>query len=182
MEQIPQGNACKRHNWETTEMFNRMKAAVIGGVAAASLVFSAAAWADVESKDPIKLTLHDWTGQLLTTKIMGEVLKKAGYNIEYVQADYIAQFAGLESGDLHIAMEMWETTGKQAMDESLATGKTVDLDGCQGRVVVSAVYEGEMPGPARLEGAERLRRGFLHPGNGAQGPLSGRAGDLGRVR
>ncbi|MBE9551997.1 MAG: ABC transporter, partial [Proteobacteria bacterium] len=70
-----------------------MRSALIGGVAAASLAFSAAAWADVESKDPIKLTLHDWTGQLLTTKIMGEVLKKAGYNIEYVQADYIAQFA-----------------------------------------------------------------------------------------
>jgi glycine betaine/proline transport system substrate-binding protein len=81
----------------------------------------------VESKDPIKLTLHDWTGQYLTTTLMGEVLKKAGYNIEYVQADYIAQFAGLESGDLHVAMEMWETTGKQAMDASLATGKTVDL-------------------------------------------------------
>jgi glycine betaine/proline transport system substrate-binding protein len=108
-------------------MFNRMRSALIGGVAAASLAFSAAAWADVESKDPIKLTLHDWTGQLLTTNIMGEVLKKAGYNIEYVQADYIAQFAGLESGDLHIAMEMWETTGKQPMDASLATGKTVDL-------------------------------------------------------
>lgn len=71
--------------------------------------------AAVESRDPIKLTIHDWTGQYLTTHIMGEVLKKAGYNIEYVQADYIAQFAGLESGDLHIAMEMWETTGKQAM-------------------------------------------------------------------
>ena len=50
-----------------------------------------------------------------------------GYNVEYVQADYIAQFAGLESGDLHVAMEMWETTGKDAMDASLATGKTVDL-------------------------------------------------------
>ena len=90
-----------------------------------SLTMSATA--AVESTDPIKLTLHDWTGQYLTTTIMGEVLKKAGYNIDYVQADYIAQFAGLESGDLHIAMEMWETTGKQAMDASLATGKTVDL-------------------------------------------------------
>jgi len=63
----------------------------------------------------------------VTTHIMGEVLKKAGYNIEYVQADYIAQFAGLESGDLHVAMEMWETTGKDAMEASLKTGKTVDL-------------------------------------------------------
>ena len=44
---------------------------------------------------------------------MGEVLKKAGYSIEYVQADYLAQFAGLESGDLHVAMEMWETTGRE---------------------------------------------------------------------
>jgi glycine betaine/proline transport system substrate-binding protein len=26
----------------------------------------------VESKDPIKLTIHDWTGQYLTTHIMGE--------------------------------------------------------------------------------------------------------------
>jgi len=55
------------------------------------------------------------------------VLEEMGYNIKYQVADYIAQFAGLESGDLHVAMEMWETTGKQAMETSLATGNTVDL-------------------------------------------------------
>ncbi len=77
-----------------------------------------------ESSDPIRLTLHDWTGQLITTEIMGEVLKRAGYNVEYVQADYLAQFAGLETGDLHVAMEMWETTGRDAMDASTATGRT----------------------------------------------------------
>ena len=80
-----------------------------------------------QSKDPIKLTLHDWTGQLITTNIMGEVLKKAGYNVEYVQADYIAQFAGLKTGDLHVAMEIWETTGRDAMDEAVATGKVENL-------------------------------------------------------
>ncbi len=83
--------------------------------------------ADAESEDPIKLTLHDWTGQLITTTIMGEVLKKAGYNIEYVQADYIAQFAGLKTGDLHVAMEIWETTGRDAMDEATATGQVENL-------------------------------------------------------
>ncbi|MGL4309070.1 MAG: ABC transporter substrate-binding protein [Paracoccaceae bacterium] len=75
-----------------------------------------------ESPDPIKLTLHDWTGQLITTQIMGDVLKAGGYNVEYVQADYLAQFAGLETGDLHVAMEMWETTGREAMDAATATG------------------------------------------------------------
>lgn len=80
-----------------------------------------------ESDDPIKLTLHDWSGQLITTKLMGEVLKKGGYNIEYVQADYIAQFAGLKTGDLHVAMEIWETTGREAMDEATNTGDVVNM-------------------------------------------------------
>ncbi len=80
-----------------------------------------------ESDDPIKLTLHDWSGQLITTNLMGEVLKKAGYNIEYVQADYIAQFAGLKTGDLHVAMEIWETTGREAMDEATTAGQVVNL-------------------------------------------------------
>ncbi|GIS37298.1 MAG: hypothetical protein Ct9H90mP9_3280 [Pseudomonadota bacterium] len=39
---------------------------------------STVSWAQVESKDPIKLTIHDWTGQYVTTHIMGEFLKKAG--------------------------------------------------------------------------------------------------------
>jgi len=85
------------------------------------------ALAQVESKDPIKLTLHDWTGQFVTTRIMGSVLKKAGYNIEYVQADYIAQFAGLQSGDLTVAMEIWETTGREAMDKATKTGKVENV-------------------------------------------------------
>jgi len=81
----------------------------------------------VESEDPIKITLHDWTGQLLTSNIAAAVLEEAGYNVELVQADYLAQFAGLETGDLHVAMEIWATTGQEAMDASLATGKTVNL-------------------------------------------------------
>jgi len=80
-----------------------------------------------ESSDPIKLTRNDWTGQLISMTLMGEVLKSMGYNVEYVTADYLAQFAGLETGDLHIAMEIWETTAADALEASLATGSTVDL-------------------------------------------------------
>ena len=101
-------------------------AALTGVIGAAALSLSANALA-AESSDPIKLTLHDWTGQLITTQIMGEVLKAKGYNVEYVEADYIAQFAGLEEGDLHVAMEIWETTGRDAMDASTATGKTENV-------------------------------------------------------
>ena len=110
-------------------MLKEFATATAAGAMALTVAYSTPAAADVpESKDPIILTIHDWTGQYITTHIMGRVLEELGYNVKYQQADYIAQFAGLESGDLHIAMEMWETTGKQAMEESLKTGKTVDLD------------------------------------------------------
>lgn len=94
---------------------------------AAVVLGAGSALAEAESTDPIKLTLHDWTGQLITTHVMAAVLEEAGYNVELVQADYLAQFAGLETGDLHVAMEIWETTGREAMDASVATGNVVVL-------------------------------------------------------
>jgi glycine betaine/proline transport system substrate-binding protein len=103
-----------------------LKTACAAFALAAAMALAGGAQAQ-ESTDPIKLTLHDWTGQLITTELMGEVLKKAGYSVEYVQADYLAQFAGLESGDLHVAMEMWETTGRDAMDAATATGKVENI-------------------------------------------------------
>ncbi|MES0883874.1 ABC transporter substrate-binding protein [Roseibium sp. SCPC14] len=104
----------------------RMQTVRLGALAMSLVTSVSMAWA-VESTDPIKLTLHDWSGQLINTKIMGSILKEAGYNVEYVQADYIAQFAGLKNGDLHLAMEIWETTGREALDEATGTGKVVNV-------------------------------------------------------
>jgi glycine betaine/proline transport system substrate-binding protein len=96
------------------------------GAIAASVLTSLPAAAQ-ESTDPIKITLNDWTGQFITSNIMAEVLKKAGYSVELVQADYLSQFAGLETGDLTLAMEIWATTGKDAMDAATATGNVENL-------------------------------------------------------
>lgn len=104
-----------------------MKILITSSLLSILILMVGSASAAVESKEPIKLTLHDWTGQLITTRIMGSVLQKAGYNIDYVQADYIAQFAGLKTGDLHVAMEIWETTGREAMDEATDSGKVENL-------------------------------------------------------
>jgi glycine betaine/proline transport system substrate-binding protein len=100
----------------------------VGAALAAGLfLLSPPASAQPESKDPIKLTINDWSGQIISTKIMGSVLKSAGYNVEYVQADYLAQLTGLQSGDLTAAMEIWATTGKEALEAAVATGKVVNL-------------------------------------------------------
>lgn len=105
-------------------MYKRLLTAAVTMLSVA--VAGPSAYAE-DSKDPIKMTLHDWTGQLITTRLMGEALKSAGLNVEYVQADYLAQFAGLKSGDLHVAMEIWETTGRDAMDEATGTGQVENL-------------------------------------------------------
>ena len=109
-------------------MLRKITNALIAGTVGALVGYATPAAAGVpESKDPIIITIQDWTGEYISAHLIGGVLERMGYNIKYQQADYIAQFAGLESGDLDIAPEMWETTGKQAMAASLKTGKTVDL-------------------------------------------------------
>ncbi|MBV1837051.1 ABC transporter substrate-binding protein [Acetobacter estunensis] len=80
-----------------------------------------------ESHDPIKITLNDWTGELITAHIMGDILKKAGYNIDYIPADYLAQFSGMENGDLTVAPEVWATTAQEALQAAVKTGKVEDL-------------------------------------------------------
>lgn len=102
------------------------RAFLMAGAMAAALLLAAPASAE-DSGDPIKITLHDWTGQLITAHLMGEVLKKAGNNVDYVQADYLAQFAGLKTGDLDLAVEIWATTGQEALDEGVASGKVENL-------------------------------------------------------
>src|SRR5690242_11942244 len=98
-------------------------------VAAAALLGGhGSVWpASAESADPIRFSLHDWTGQLISTQIMGEVLKQSGYKVEYVQADYFAQFTGLATGDLNVTMEIWATTGREALEKAVAAGGVENL-------------------------------------------------------
>lgn len=107
---------------------NLLRSTTIAIVLGAFLMLSGSAvGAGSDSKDPIIITLNDWTGQHISSYLMGEALKRMGYKVTYTQADYIAQLTGLEAGDLHVAMELWETTAKQAVEESLKTGNTADL-------------------------------------------------------
>lgn len=128
----------------TTTARRLMCATMLAGVFAATPAFAQGV---PESDDPILMTINDWTGQEITTRLMGGVLEEMGYEVDYVQADYLAQFAGLESGDLHVAMEIWETTGKDAMEESLKTGNVVDL----GETGMNAIEEWWYPSYVKEE-------------------------------
>jgi len=55
-----------------------------------SLSLTAGAAVAQDSPDPIRMVLNDWTGQLISTQLMGEALKRKGLNVEYIQADAMA--------------------------------------------------------------------------------------------
>jgi glycine betaine/proline transport system substrate-binding protein len=103
-------------------------AAVALGLALGFAAAGPASAAAPESKDPIKIALFDWTSVNVNAKILGDILQKLGYNVDYVIADYLSSLTtGLTTGDIDVGLEFWDTTAGDAMKASDATGKTVRL-------------------------------------------------------
>ncbi|MGH6906257.1 MAG: glycine betaine ABC transporter substrate-binding protein, partial [Aestuariivirga sp.] len=59
----------------------------------------------VESNDPIKIVLVDWTSANLNAKILGGVLEKLGYTVEYPTGDYLSSLTtSLTNGDVTLGV------------------------------------------------------------------------------
>ena len=56
---------------------------------------------------PIKIAINEWTGQNLSAHIAGSVLEDMGYDVEYVTAGAVPQFAAIAEGSLHLNPEIW---------------------------------------------------------------------------
>ncbi len=80
-----------------------------------------------ESKDPIKLAINEWTGQHISTHVAGEILKRMGYNVEYVTAGYYPQMQALEDNTVTATLEIWSSNIGEHYDKALASGKVVEI-------------------------------------------------------
>lgn len=72
----------------------------------------------------LKLTVINSSETDVPTYILGHVLKKAGFEVEFVSADYTAGLTGLQQGDLHTFM-CWDTTW-DACQEAVASGDAIN--------------------------------------------------------
>jgi glycine betaine/proline transport system substrate-binding protein len=97
-------------------------AATFGTGAAAS-----AAAFEPGPSDTIKVRIADWPSIQVHAEILNVILSIYGYNVEKVVADDSTRYPGFEAGDLHIALETWQTTQQAAFEASLATGKVLDM-------------------------------------------------------
>lgn len=80
-----------------------------------------------ESEDPIKLAINEWTGQHISTHVAGEVLKRMGYNVEYVTAGYYPQMQALEDNTVSATLEIWSSNIGEHYDNALKSGNVVEI-------------------------------------------------------
>jgi glycine betaine/proline transport system substrate-binding protein len=107
------------------KMFKSLTAAV-GIIAAVSA--APVAMADVpESTDPIRIVQNNWTSQLVLANVVGQLMQKMGYNVEYLPSDTQLQYTAIANGDMDLQIEVWEGSQYQAFKAALDTGNMVEV-------------------------------------------------------
>ena len=104
------------------------KSVTIAAVALAATTLGPLSAGAVESNDPIKIGLFDWTSVNINSKVLGGILEKLGYTVEYPTGDYLSSLTtSLTNDDMTVGLEYWDTTAGEAMKASDATGQTERL-------------------------------------------------------
>ncbi|MGE0210982.1 MAG: ABC transporter substrate-binding protein [Parvibaculaceae bacterium] len=75
-----------------------------------------------ESTDPIKIITNNWTSQLVLANVVGQVLQKQGYKVEYTPSDTQLQYTALANGDMDFQIEVWEGSQADAFNKAVSAG------------------------------------------------------------
>ena len=104
------------------------KKGLAGAVIVMASGFGAAQAAEMGAVDePIKLAINEWTGQHVSTHVAGEMLKKAGYQVEYITAGYMNMFQAMADGEVHAALEIWTSNVSDQFAVQEEAGGVVDV-------------------------------------------------------
>lgn len=115
------------------DLIRKYATAAAAGVLVLGLSFGASAQSAPETDEPVKLAMNEWTGQHVSTAVAGEMLKRMGYNVEYVTAGYYPQINAVADGDIHATLEIWSSNIGEGWDEHFDSGtvEVVSLSGLQ---------------------------------------------------
>ena len=97
------------------------------GIAFAAMAGMASAAEMGAVDEPIKLAINEWTGQHVTTHVAGEMLKAAGYKVEYVTAGMMNQFQAIADGDIHATLEIWSSNVSDEYAKKIGEGTVVEI-------------------------------------------------------
>jgi glycine betaine/proline transport system substrate-binding protein len=80
-----------------------------------------AAAQDAKFQDTVRIPVYNVPDSDFIDYAFGQVLQKAGYNVEYVKIDYTAHFTALEFGDVDLSPAVWGTS-KDLINKTLESG------------------------------------------------------------
>ena len=102
--------------------------ALMAGFTSLTVALSANSAELGDVNEPIKLAINEWDGQHISTHVGGSMLKEAGYKVEYVTAGYQNMYQAMADGNLHAALEIWDSNVSDLYGKMLEQGGVVELD------------------------------------------------------
>ena len=63
------------------------------------------------STDPIIIPLHNWTSQIVMSRVVGELFEKIGCKVEYKTTDSQTVYESVRIGDITIILEIFSGQG-----------------------------------------------------------------------
>lgn len=77
--------------------------------------------------DAIKIITNNWSSQVVLSHVVGELLEKQGYEVEYLNSSIAEQWGALSHGLAHVQIEVWEGTMAIEFDRLVAANRILDL-------------------------------------------------------
>jgi len=78
------------------------------------------------STDPIIISLHQWTSQIVMSHVVGELFEKIGCKVKYIKSGSQAVYEAVRIGEVTIELEIWERTFGSLFNEALDKGGIID--------------------------------------------------------
>ena len=82
--------------------------------------------AALDSADPIRIPLHNWSSQIVGAEVVGGILESAGFAVEYVPSDGQVVYQSMCDGDIELAHEVWEGAFGVAFQQQVDKGCVLD--------------------------------------------------------
>lgn len=136
-----------------------------------------------ETSKPIVFAMLEWTGQHITTRIAGDLLKKMGYNVKYVTAGTFPSAVPLSEGEISAVLEIWSNNIGKYYPKLMKEGKIVSagdlqLNAREGWLYPSYVDE-KCPGLPAWDALIKCHQMFATPSTFPDGRLLAYPADWG---
>jgi len=152
-------------------------AATTAAPAATTAAPAAEEAAAVDSSDPIKLPIHNWSSQIAGVYAVGAMLESTGNSVEYISADSTLVYTSMCEGDMDLVHEVWEGAFGVAFMEQVDAGCVIDAATHDAKTREEWWYpsyvEDVCPGLPDWEALNACAEMFATPDSGGKGRFLG---------